>query len=181
MSAFSTLVNIFAFIGFIVIVIYLIYYLWNYLQKLNAAKIDSNTNPPSEYMQQTGIKCPDYWVNVGVDSNGNYICRNSYNINVNNSNTSGNCSNVQCYADPDKKEVNFSPITSGYTWMPNNPDGLTSYTETDKQNFVKDPGSANTSRCDWLKCCGPKISESNNYDAVWLGVNDYCNASSNSM
>ena len=89
MSVFSVVINIFAVIGLVVILIYIIYYLWNNLQQKNFKMIESRINPPSEYMQQSGVKCPDYWVNTGVDANGNYICKNSYNVNVSkSSNTS---------------------------------------------------------------------------------------------
>jgi hypothetical protein len=75
MSAFSVVINIFAVIGLLVILIYIIYYLWNSLQQKNFKMIESRINPPSEYMQQSGVKCPDYWVNTGVDANGNYILK----------------------------------------------------------------------------------------------------------
>ena len=35
-------------------------------------RIMSEINPPGQYMQNSGIKCPDYCVNTGIDSNGNY-------------------------------------------------------------------------------------------------------------
>ena len=93
MSAFSVVINIFAVIGLLVILIYIIYYLWNSLQQKNFKMIESRINPPSEYMQQSGIKCPDYWVNTGADSSGNYLCKNSYDVDVVKSNN-GSCSKI---------------------------------------------------------------------------------------
>ncbi len=83
MSVASIIINILAVIGLIVIISYLIYYLYQYLQQRTNLKIASEINPPGDYMQNTGIKCPDYWVNTGVDANGNYICKNSFNIDSN--------------------------------------------------------------------------------------------------
>ena len=179
MSAFSVVINIFAVIGLLVILIYIIYYLWSSLQQKNFKMIESRINPPSEYMQQSGIKCPDYWVNTGVDSNGNYICKNSYNVNVSKS-TNSSCSNINCNAD----EAIFLQLPSGQTWQAGNPNGLTSMSSDDKYNFVNDNGgNTNASRCDWAKCCGASNNPSTKSmnQAVWLGVNEICNRPPSSM
>ena len=76
----SIFVNILAGIGFIFIIVTLIYYIYLYVKNKIEQRKNKEINPPLSYMQNTGIKCPDYWVNTGVDENGNYICRNSFNI-----------------------------------------------------------------------------------------------------
>ena len=162
----SIVVNILAGIGLIVIIAYLISYLWQYFQNRSDQKIISEINPPGSYMQNSGIKCPDYWVNTGVDSNGNYICKNSFNIKTNEPKT-GTFAN-KCNSD----QAVFSPITSGNTWEYNNPNGLTSYSDMDKYNFVTTTnGSAPISRCDWVNHCGP----ASNIQGIWSGVNEICN------
>jgi hypothetical protein len=114
-------------------------------------------------MQKSGIQCPDYWVNTGVDGNNNYICKNSFNIPVNKTNNL--CKST---------EMNFTPIKDGYTWEYGNPNGITSLTDLDKYNFVKKSvAPASLSRCDWVNNCGP----STNVQGIWSGVNEICNNS----
>jgi hypothetical protein len=157
----SVIVNILAAIGLIVIISYVIHYLYVYIKK-NQNKIDiSQINPPADYMQNTGITCPDYWVNTGVDSKGNYVCKNLFNVKVN--------SDSKC----NSKEMSFSPIQSGYTWEYNNPNGLKSLSDDDKYTFLTKAGSTNglTTRCDWINKCGPSPTT----QGVWQGVNEICN------
>lgn len=162
----SVVINILAGIGLIIIIAVLIHYLYKYINYLNKKKIAGSINPPGGYMQNTGIKCPDYWVNIGVDSNGNYICKNSFNIETNNP-TTGNFVN-KCNSD----QMVFSPIKSGNTWEYGNPNGLTSYEDLDKYNFVKqDTNSGSMARCDWINNCGPNT----NTQGIWSGVNELCN------
>ena len=161
----SVIVNILAAIGLVVLIVYLVYYLYIYIQKKNQQRINSNIYPPQEYMQQTGIKCPDYWTNNGIDSNGNYICTNPFNIASVNTNT--NCNS---------QKMLFAPLKTGYTLEYDNPNGLTSYNETDKYNFVSNDipvGVTNgISRCTWINSCGA----SNNIQGIWSGVQNICNS-----
>jgi hypothetical protein len=160
----SVVVNILASIGLIVIIIYLIYYTYEYMKYRNHISVISQINPPPSYMQNSGIKCPDYWVNTGVDSKGNYICKNSFGLKSGNNDGSSYCSNVQCYDDDNN--TTFPPIKSKYTWEYGNPNGMTSLTDKEKYDFVN-----SSNRCKWLNCCGP----SKNIQAVWSGVNETCN------
>lgn len=169
---FEIIINILAIIGLIILISYLISYLYNYFKQRAANTLNAQTNPPLVYMQQTGLRCPDYWVNTGVDSNGNYICKNSYNLDVK-KNSSSECSNVSCYSNDSDKTTNFIPLPSGYTWELGNPSGLTSYTNTERYDFVNKTGTgASNSRCDWIKCCGPN----NDNDAIWQGISKTCNS-----
>jgi hypothetical protein len=166
MSAVSVIINILALIGLVVIIGYLIYYFYQYLQNKTNQVIANNMNPPGPYMQNSGIKCPDYWVNTGVDANGNYICKNSFNINTINPTTgsmAGKCSSDQLV---------FSPTQKGYTWEYNNPNGLTSLTKQEQYNFLNANGTAPISRCQWINSCGP----STNVQGIWSGVNEICNS-----
>ena len=121
MSAISIIINILALIALIIILSYLIYYIYKYWKNMKNRHIASLMNPPGPYMQNSGAKCPDYWINTGIDSNGNYICKNSFNIQTNNP-TNGSCAN-KCNSD----QATFSSIPNGFTWEFNNPNGLTSY------------------------------------------------------
>lgn len=157
----SVIVNILAAIGLIVIISYVVYYLYQYFENKQIQKTISIMNPPGSYMQNTGIMCPDYWVNAGVDSNGNYICKNEFNIPVNNN---GSCN---------PKQMSFTPIPSGQTWEYGNPNGLTSMTSNDQYNFLSNSAvSGSISRCSWINQCGPNTTT----QGIWQGVNEMCNS-----
>jgi hypothetical protein len=166
MSAISIIINILAFIALVIIISYVIYYIYNYWQNKITQYNTSLIYPPGAYMQSSGIKCPDYWVNTGIDPNGNYICNNSFNI-PSVQPTSGSSQGL-CNTN----QLKFTPVQSGYTWDYNNPNGLTSYTEQQRYNFVNTTGTGSPiSRCQWLNSCGP----SSNVQGIWSGVNDVCN------
>jgi len=125
-------------------------------------------NPPASYMQNSGIKCPDYWVNTGIDPKGNYKCKNSFNIPSNQPETGTYIG--KCKTD----ELVFPPIQSGYTWEYNDPNDLTSYTDQEKYDFLNKKIDGDTyaiSRCDWINNCGPSA----NIQGIWTGVNEICN------
>ncbi len=157
----SVVINILASIGLIVIISYIVYSLYKYISNLQTQNAISQIYPPPDYMQNTGIMCPDYWVNTGVDSNGNYICKNTFTIPTTNN---GGC---------DANQLKFDPIKSGYTWEYNNANGLTSMTDDEKYAFLNDKGTnASISRCDWINKCGP----AKNVQGIWSGVNEICNS-----
>lgn len=162
----SVVVNILAVVGLIIIIAVLIHYLFKYINRKKKQAIAAAMNPPGDYMQNTGIKCPDYWVNVGIDSDGNYICKNSFNIQTNNPNTgpfAGKCN---------PNQMTFSPIEKDHTWEYGNPTGLTSYGDLHKYNFVtKNTNKGTMTRCDWINNCGPNP----NTQGIWSGVNELCN------
>jgi hypothetical protein len=164
----SLVVNILALIGLLIIVVYIIYFLVEYIKRRRMHKINMAMNPPSSYMQNSGLKCPDYWVNTGIDSSGNYICKNSFNVKTHNPNTGvykGKC---------DSKIMTFSPIDPGHTWEYGNPNGLKSYSRKGKYQFLNNNvGSNAMSRCAWINNCGPTPTT----QGVWQGVDDICNNS----
>jgi hypothetical protein len=156
----SVVVNILAAIGLIVIITYIIYYLYKYIKKRMDYQIAAEMNPPGNYMQNTGLRCPDYWVNTGIDANGNYICKNSFNILTN--------QDEQCNAT----QLSFPPLPAGQTWEYGNPNGLTSMSDSDKYNFLNNNAVAGSiSRCQWINKCGP----ARNTQGIWSGVNEICN------
>ena len=172
----SVVVNILAAIGLIVIVSYLSVYLYNFMKNKQTQKTASQISPPGDYMQNSGIKCPDYWVNQGIDSNGNYICKNSFNIQTNNPTTgtyAGKC---------DPQIMTFTPIGSGlptapagtsYTWEYGNPTGYTTLTDEQKYNYLQTSSATGSiSRCAWINNCGP----SSKTQGIWSGVNEICNS-----
>lgn len=161
MSAIQIVVNILAAVGLLVIVGYLGYLLYNYIKSQQSKVVIKAVNPPGDYMQNTGIKCPDYWVNTGVDSNNNYICKNSFNIQTQNT------SSPNCKTDV----MSFSPVKSGYTWEYGDPNGLTSYSDNDRYTFVQTQGKSAMSRCDWINQCGPTTD----IQGTWSGVDKICN------
>jgi len=170
MSLITVLINILALIGLIIIIIYAIRYLYLYVRKKETQKIANNINPPGSYMQNSGIKCPDYWVNSGIDSNGNYLCNNLFNIPINdNAITSGKCNS---------KEMIFSPVEKGYTWEYGNPNQYTSYTDEQKYDFVNEKAVPDgLTRCQWINNCGPTT----NVQGIWSGVQDICNHPKNHL
>lgn len=161
----SIIVNILAVIGLIVIISYIIYYIYSYIEKKNKKAFVATINPPPSYMQNTGLRCPDYWVNTGIDDKGNFICKNSFNIETNNP-TIGKFAN-KCNSE----QMAFTPIDDGYTWDYNNPK-LETLDDVAKYNFLQSSLVPNSiSRCDWINNCGP----SSNTQGVWTGVNEICN------
>jgi len=161
----SAVVTVLAAIGLIVIISYLIYYLYEYMKYQMDKKTAENTNPPSNYMQNSGIKCPDYWVNTGIDRDGNYKCTNSFNIETVNPTTG----NYKGKCNP--TDMTFPHIDDGYTWEFGDPDGLTSYSDQEKYDFLNKSYGNSLSRCQWINYCGP----STNTQGIWSGINEICN------
>ena len=163
-------ITVFAAIGLVFVVMYVFWHIMNKLQKSskNATTNEISTN----YMQEIGLRCPDYYVNT-LNENNMSTCKNSYNLVQNidsedgdSKNTSSQCQNVKCYHDPQEKTVNFQAIQN---WKNLNDDQRISALESD--------GSlANTTnRCDWIKCCGVAVGNSTT-SQPWLEISDYCDS-----
>ena len=97
--------------------------------------------PPLDYMIMEGVKCPDYWVYMGDDKNGNNICKNQYNIPVANSSSS------KCYSDAQNKVMKFK--------------------KANMDNSGNMDQIAAKQRCDFVSTCGPTTAST----ASWLGIN----------
>jgi hypothetical protein len=166
MSLGSILLTIFAIIGIIIIATIFLYWLYKNYKQLEKARTIEKINPPGQYMQNSGIKCPDYWVNTSVDSRGNYVCKNSFNVESINPKTGSNAGKCN------PNELVFPPVESGYTWDYYSANGLTPYTGSDRYNFLNKKANPNSlTRCDWINNCGP----SPNIQGIWSGVNQICN------
>lgn len=194
----NIVINILAIVGFVILISYLISYIYYYFKKRNEQKIMLQVNPPYQYMQQSGIKCPDYWVNTGVDAKGNYICKNMFNLNVNTKtdrtkigeSAIDTCDGIKCFNNDTEKIVKFSSMDNKSTWEPNNPNGKTSLSDKEKFTFVNnkytdktDSNNNTTSRCDWIRCCGAgaigtgtgaTATKSWNTKGVWQGIQSTC-------
>jgi hypothetical protein len=172
----SVVVNILAAIGLIVIIFYLIVYLYNYFKNKQTQATVATIYPPGDYMQNSGIRCPDYWVNTGIDSNGNYICKNSFNIQTNNPTTgvyAGKCNPDTMSFTPIGTGLPSPPAGTSYTWQYGNPSGYTSLSDQQKYDFLVNSSANNSmSRCAWINNCGP----TSNVQGIWSGVNEICNS-----
>ena len=137
--------GILAFIGSI-IVIWFLYWLYMHELKKSKKKIQKNRRRPSDqYMNNVGLKCPDYWVYTGDTTDGKYKCKNTFNIPV--PHTSG------CLQDD-----TFATFSEIKNWNKSS--------KSERQKSVR-------SRCNWMKKCGASNIPSSR--AVWLGVDQYCN------
>lgn len=104
--------------------------------------------PPVSYMQQIGVKCPDYWEDMGPDPNNanNHICQNTLNVPVNSDNK------AQCYDNQELLQKSFRTID----WN----------SQFNKKN-KKLSGDGIKGMCDFTLNCGP----TKNQEASWLGIN----------
>ncbi len=152
----DALIKVMAFIGFVVIIIYLIYRFWNYFIFINNKRKNASIRPPLEYMNNIGIKCPDYWTYKGISANGNYICENTFDLPFTKNNT-------QCYTDSTSKITEFGALSDSQNWQ--------DMSEDDRKNFIKTSKAAgditntnNENRCAFTQNC----------QSVWLGVQNQC-------
>jgi len=174
MSVGNIIINIFALFGIVIFTAYIIYYIWKKNKERKIKKEIAEKNPPGSYMQQTGIKCPDYFVYVGKDENNNYRCKNSYGLEIIPNSKITGCEDVKCLTNPTENEINFAPVDDDKTWDYYDTDTQTSYTEDERKTFVKNGTADGPSRCDWVKCClGDDLGDIQS-NAVWLGVKEYC-------
>ncbi len=150
----QAIVKIFAFIGFVTILVYLTFRLWDYFKSQSDKADKAKIRPPLDYMNDVGIKCPDYWTYVGNGKNGNYQCVNTFQLHVKDPS--------KCYSDISNKMMIFKALQEGQNWSDMSDDDRTNFVKT--QIASGDNILNNTNRCDWTNKCG----------AVWLGVGDKC-------
>jgi len=140
---FSTIILAVILLFFAILFILLIVYV---VQMNNAKSIAKGTSvkmPPTDYMKAIGIRCPDYWVDMGPDPTrqGYHICENRLNIPVHNPD------NPVCYTDKNKRTKSFKDC------------GINDKDEIDDKDGEKE-------RCRFVAQCGP----STNMSASWLGI-----------
>ncbi len=155
----SVLVNILATIGLVGILIVVIYYIWKYIDKMNKDAAIAKERPTPTYMQQVGLKCPDYWIHRSYDRNGNYICEDVNDLMVKYEKDNGNCRNTTT------KQMTFSKIDPNTPW--------TKMSDDDRKKFVATKVGSNYSRAQWIKQCGPNVGRGVSTRAIWSGLEKY--------
>jgi len=162
------LIKFFALIGLIILIVYVINYFVSYFKQKQANAANQKVMPSPSYMQNSGIRCPDYLSNVGGNSVSFKCSNRDFNIDINNP--------EMCYSNMTEKTTDFPLFPQGKTWELGNPNGLTSMTDQDKWDFVRTKlpdgsnGESYLSRCDWISNCG----SASNVDGVWQGVKKWC-------
>jgi len=151
----DAIIRIFAFVGIITIIVYLIFKLWAYYTAIAERRRKAAIRPPLDYMNNIGIKCPDYWVYAGTDGSGNYKCVNKFNLDVANA---GKC----CTNTTDNTAV-FKALGSDKNWE--------TMTDDEKTSFLNEELPGVGSRCNWISNC----------KGVWLGVQNICSKPSDSI
>lgn len=133
---------------FVVLFIILMIYYFVTKNKMDNSITSGSMLPPPEYMRSVGIRCPDYWEDLGTDpSNTNkHICRNTYNIPV------ANVGDTSCYDDQGQRTKSFTTAE--------NSDFNGNMTQ------LKEGGNIENERCRFVQRCGPTPNE----DASWLGI-----------
>jgi len=156
MASMDIISTIFMVIGALVVLLYLYIIISNKI-KSHYTNLKRHETPPSQYMNEVGLKCPNMWEYKGLSPNGNnYICKNYLDIPVKDNSSSTGCP-LNCYTNMENKEAEFSVINQNWATLSDN----------QRKQAVKD-------RCNWLKCCGPSPNGNYQTDAVWLGVDKYC-------
>lgn len=169
-------VTVFAAIGLVFVVMYVFWYIMN---KIKTSNDNYTTNDIStNYMNNIGLHCPNYYINTLNDNNTN-TCQNSYNLNQNinqdnglSNSTKDGCNAVQCYHDASNKIVNFEAIKN---WDSMNDDERINALKYDGKNNDGTTKDNVSNRCDWIKCCGAAVGNSNTYQP-WLEVQNYCDS-----
>ena len=148
----DTIKNIIFGILLLLVLIFIILLIVFSVKKSNIknAMIEDKDNrwPPENYMEKIGVKCPDYWEDLGPDPNrsGYHICQNSLNVPVNSKNES------LCYDNKNLRRKSFRTIT----WK-------NQYNRQKK----KIEGKGVNELCNWTTNCGPTPTQ----DGSWIGIN----------
>jgi len=139
---YSTIILGVVLVFFGILFILLLVYVVQTNKAQKSAQGGSTNMPPLDYMRNIGVRCPDYWVYMGKDPSreGYHICKNVFNIPVNNP------GNSVCYSDEAGKTKSFKDANMGS-------DG-----KMDK--------TAERERCEFVAQCGPSAD----MKASWLGV-----------
>ncbi len=158
----SAVLNVLAIIGLVAILVVVIYYIWNYISKMNKDASIAKERPTPTYMEQTGLKCPDYWMLSGLDGNGNYICEDKKELMKQ---YGKNSASAKCYSDVSGKKMVFSKFDNKTHWV--------DMSDEDKIKFAATKVNTNYSRSEWIKNCGPNVGNGVSTRAVWSGLDKY--------
>jgi hypothetical protein len=156
------IIKLFAFVGLVALTGVALYYIAKHIKKYKAP--EQPLWPTERHMEKVGAKCPTGWVYKGQTENGNNICHNYYDIDVQDS------SNPVCYDDANAKIKNF-PLIQDWDKCQSDPLGCSQLQD----------------RCNWIRKCGPKSNivnvtntcgssgpTTNTPYASWIGVSDKC-------
>ncbi len=169
----SAVVNVFASIGLVAILVVIIYYIWKYIDQLNKDTQIAQTRPSAAYMQSTGVKCPDYWTFVDTDPNGHYICRDDKKLMTEyKKNTNKKCITTISWK---KDNSSLSSPNSNIFHKLDDAKPWDKMSDDDRIEFMKKNVNPKTlySRAEWIKSCGPTIGTGISTQAVWTGLNKY--------
>ena len=76
----SLLVNILAFVGFLIVLSVIYYFYRRYADKKKKQTKLDDMWPPRQYMKDIGAQCPDYWTMSNGSSRDMVRCTNTFNI-----------------------------------------------------------------------------------------------------
>lgn len=159
------MVNVLAMIGFLAIIIYVIYSIWNYFDKINRENTLSKIRPTLTYMQNVGVKCPEYWDLVEVDKDSNYVCQDTFQLMKKYEHDDDvNCVDSALGAANGYHRMSFVGMPEGMNWV--------TMTEQQRMDFVakaNESGSGSVSRANWIRKCGSGPGA----NAVWSGLETY--------
>ncbi len=169
----SAVINVFASIGLVAILVIIIYYIWKYIDQLNKDSEISRTRPSATYMQSIGVKCPDYWTLLGTDNNGDYICRDDKDLmTLYQKKNNSKCRRSVTFTKDGKNITHensmvFSKLDNDKKWD--------KMSDDDKIKFMglNVDSSKYFSRAEWIKSCGPTVGNGVSTQAVWSGLNRY--------
>lgn len=170
----SAVINVFASIGLVAILVVIIYYIWKYIDQLSKEKEIAQTRPSATYMQAVGVKCPDYWTYLDTDANGNYVCRDDKELmNKYRKNKNTKCVSTISYRKDNKpysfsNSMIFSKLDDAKKWG--------KMSDDEKIDFMKLNVDSKKyfSRAEWIKNCGPTIGNNGlSTSSVWSGLNKY--------
>lgn len=122
------------------------YFVKKWMEQQQTTAQEEATWPPSNYMQNVGSLCPDYWVYDGPASeeSNSIVCRNEYNIPI----QEANMTSQICLDYPN----NYKTFQTLSKWPPSSSDqGL-------------------QQRCAWMQNCGP----SSMIKGSWIGMDQFC-------
>lgn len=155
------IIKSFALIGLVALTGVALYYIAKRIKKIKLP--EQPLWPTERHMEKVGSECPTGWIYMGKDIDGQNICNNYYNIDIQKP--------KDCYDNNDSKIKKF-PVISNWDKCQSDPLNCPQLQK----------------RCRWIKKCGPKsniqsITNNNrNGDelntstpyASWIGVSDKC-------
>lgn len=151
-SVIDIVVWIFAGIGLIGLIGVMLYYIAKAIKEYKPP--EQSIWPDASYMEKIGAQCPTGWVYSGQARNGQNICKNYYNVDVQNES--------KCYSPSLSDKIKYFDNIK------------------DWEKCQNDPGNCKPlkERCNWIKDCGPtplmQGDDVSSPYASWIGVSNKC-------